>query len=235
MNKNNDDKCPENQEFQLFFDNIDYWNSTMLYFYRSPNPSLSQFEFFNLQKNFKFKQELKFWMHNNTTYKVIKLVSGTIPSFSLLYRVPLELRNDKNARYVLIVKGCEKSFIETAMRLDLKRHQEDPYVPGQLDLDKELYQLYTPYILEEKDQKYLFSSQEIKEQPPVSFVEGVKPIPTLVFEKQSEGVIFLNNAFFLGIIIPLGVNFLFDFLKKNKNNKIIGRLVSLLCFAKKKK
>lgn len=60
MNKNNDDKCPENKEFQLFFDNIDHWNSTMLYFYRSPNPSLSQFEFFNLQKNFKFKQELQF-------------------------------------------------------------------------------------------------------------------------------------------------------------------------------
>ena len=231
MTKNNDDKCPENKEFQLFFDNIDHWNSTMLYFYRSPNPSLSQFEFFNLQKNFKFKQKLQFWIHNNTTYKVIKLVSGTIPSFSLLYRVPLELRNDKNARYVLIVKGCEKSFIETAMRLDLERYHEDPYVPGQLD--KELYQLYTPYILEEKDQKDLFSSQEIEEQPTVSFVEGVNPVPSLVFEKRSEGVIFLNNAVFLGFFIPLGVKFLFDWLKKNKNNKIIGHLVSLLCFAKK--
>ena len=231
MTKNNDENCPKKKEFQPFFDNIDDWNSTMLYFYRSPNPSLSQFEFFNLQKNFKFKQELRFFMLNNTTYKVIKLVSGTIPSFSLLYRVPLELRNDKNARYVLIVKGREKILIETGMRLDLERYQEDPYVLGQLD--KELYQLYTPYILEEKDQKHLFSSQEIEEQPTVSFVGGVNPVTSLVFEKRSEGVIFLNNAFFLGIFIPLGVKFLFDLLKKNKNNKIIGRLVSLLCFAKK--
>ena len=108
-----------NPEFNMGSQDFVAWNETLLSFSESPNSFLTLTEYYYLQQNFKYKENLFNFSINNRYYRIVRLTSGTEPSFSILYKRLMRSPKGMEERYTLVREGLEKEEILQA--LDTKK------------------------------------------------------------------------------------------------------------------
>ena len=125
----NFDEYGLNSGFDLGLQDLATWNESMATFSNCPTPYLTRDEFFHLQKNFRYKQNLFNFMINDRPYRVVRLRSSSNPNVSVLYKTPMKGRKGIQKRYTLIRDEKDKEKI-----LEVLESQNSQNLEGQEEI-----------------------------------------------------------------------------------------------------